>query len=62
MKHYTLNDISCILTNYINENKNKNSVDYLETIETLKGLIIKKRRISRAIRLWRKKTRRLWVW
>lgn len=39
MKKYTLNDINCILIDYINENKNKNNIDYLDTIETFKGLL-----------------------
>ena len=34
MKKYTLNDISCILIDYINENSN-----YFDSIETLKELL-----------------------
>lgn len=34
MKKYTLNDINCILVDYINENSN-----YFDRIETLKDLL-----------------------
>lgn len=39
MKKYTLNDINTILVDYINENKNKCGIDYLDTIKTFEDLL-----------------------
>ena len=39
MKKYTLNDINTILVDYINENKNKYNIDYLDTIKTFEDLL-----------------------
>ena len=39
MKKYTLNDINTILVDYINENKNKYGIDYLDTIKTFEDLL-----------------------
>lgn len=39
MRKYTLNDINTILVDYINENKNKYNIDYLDTIKTFEDLL-----------------------
>ena len=39
MKKYTLNEINTILVDYINENKNKYNIDYLDTIKTFEDLL-----------------------
>lgn len=39
MKEYTMKEISDILINYINKNKNKNGIDYLDTIKSIESLL-----------------------
>lgn len=39
MKEYTMKEISDILINYINKNKNKNDIDYLDTIKSIESLL-----------------------